>query len=169
MIMVVSIWYWGGWQSWFWEWFWVLTAWSCSISASGDCIALDQLDRVFSGFSIFDWAAFNQLDLVVSGLSPLLVWDLPDQASWVLSGLPFIWILSDQAGRVLSGLSRLNWAFLSGLAITLLVFLSLLNPFWNIAFSLIAPARPWPWPEVDSFQPIFVLSSSLWPSAYTCP
>ena len=87
--------------------------------ASGDCIARDQLERVFSGFSIFDWA-FDQLDRVFSGL-PALVWDL-DQASRALSGLPFIWILSDQAALVLSGLSRFDWEralllFLSGLAI----------------------------------------------------
>ena len=104
----------------------ILTAWSCSLLASVDCIALDQLDRVFSGFSIFDWD-FDQLDRVVSGLPPL-VWEL-DQTGWLLSGLPFVFILSDQAGRVLSGLSKLNLGlvFLSGLAIPFLVSLFLLT------------------------------------------
>ena len=104
----------------------ILTACSCSLLASVACIALDQFDRVFSGFSIFDWD-FDQLDRVVSGLPPL-VWDL-DQTGCVLSGLPFIFILSDQADRVLSGLSKLNLGLviLSGLAIPFLVSLFLLT------------------------------------------
>ena len=146
----------------------ILTAWSCSLLASGDCIALDQLDRVFSGFSIFDWAV-DQLGPFDLGLPPL-VWDL-DQSGWVLSGLPFIFILSDQAGRVLSGLSRLNLGlvFLSGLAIPLFSF-TFSSHFW-IWRSIWSPS-PSLDPDEWSCWPFlvhFLSSGSLWLSAYPCP
>ena len=122
----------------------ILTAWSCSTLASGDWTALDQFDRVFSGFSIFDWA----LDQLKRLLSPL---PAP-------GGLPFNSIFSD---LVLFGLSKLNLAltFLSGLAITLYFH------FWKLAVSLFCLTRPWPWPVA---VPFFVPPRFLWSAAYPC-